>query len=261
MGGTGRVAAEAEARTASQGEERRALVEYRSGRGEFVETTLDLVATPDLIEGMPVREFRVYKGRRHYSGWYFSTTMNRFVVYESRLELARILLADFNPRVVGIAAQPLRLVGADGGRVRRHVPDLLLVDRDGGVLVVDVKAPERVAQENNQRVFAWTRRIVATRGWGFEVWAREDATVLANVRFLANYRLPSRMDASLVPDVLARVAEGTTMMAVEQAMSATPKALVRPVVLHLVWTGQLATDLSAPLGLLSPITPVDGVGQ
>jgi hypothetical protein len=31
------------------------------------------------------------------------------VVYESRLELARIMLADFDPTVVGIAAQPTQL--------------------------------------------------------------------------------------------------------------------------------------------------------
>jgi len=36
----------------------------------------------------------------------------RLVVYESRLELARIMLADFDPSVAGIAAQPLLLTGA-----------------------------------------------------------------------------------------------------------------------------------------------------
>lgn len=38
------------------------------------------------------------------------------VVYESRLELARIMLADFDPIVVAIAAQPLQLNGSDGSR-------------------------------------------------------------------------------------------------------------------------------------------------
>ena len=52
-----------------------------------------------------MREFRWYRGRRHYSGWYYSSTMVRHVVYESRLELARIMLADQDPDVVGIVAQ------------------------------------------------------------------------------------------------------------------------------------------------------------
>jgi hypothetical protein len=36
------------------------------------------------------------------------------VAYESRLELARIMLADFDPAVTAIAAQPFRLAGPDG---------------------------------------------------------------------------------------------------------------------------------------------------
>jgi hypothetical protein len=35
------------------------------------------------------------------------------VVYESRLELARITLADFDPAVTGMAAQPFLLAGGD----------------------------------------------------------------------------------------------------------------------------------------------------
>ncbi|MEO3930464.1 hypothetical protein ABGB07_42440 [Micromonosporaceae bacterium B7E4] len=39
------------------------------------------------------------------------------VVYESRLELARIMLADFDRSVVAIAAQPLQLTSRYGDRV------------------------------------------------------------------------------------------------------------------------------------------------
>jgi hypothetical protein len=53
---------------------------------------------------------------------YWSSTTGAHVVYESRLELARLLLADFDREVAGIAAQPF-LVREEG---RRHVPDFLL---------------------------------------------------------------------------------------------------------------------------------------
>lgn len=56
-----------------------------------------------------VREFRWYRGRRIYSGWYWSATTGGLVAYESRLELARIILADFDPEVVRIAARPFQL--------------------------------------------------------------------------------------------------------------------------------------------------------
>jgi hypothetical protein len=83
------------------------------------------------LAGRPVRDFRRYKGRRRYSGWYWAATTAGLVAYESRLELARILLADFDPTVTGIVAQPFQLAGRDGGRVRHHVPDLLLRHASG----------------------------------------------------------------------------------------------------------------------------------
>jgi hypothetical protein len=66
-------------------------VAYRAGHGGTVDTSLDRVAAEDVLAGLPVREFRCYKGRRHYSGWYWSATGGRLVAYASRRELARIM--------------------------------------------------------------------------------------------------------------------------------------------------------------------------
>lgn len=96
----------------------RVCVRYRRADGEFAETTLDLLVPDEVIGGLPVRGFRWYQGRRHYSGWYWSSTMSRLVAYESRLELARIMLADYDPAVTGLAAQPFELTGPDGGKDR-----------------------------------------------------------------------------------------------------------------------------------------------
>ena len=68
----------------------RVRVRYRRDDGQFAGTTLDRLSVDDVVAGLPVREFRSYKGRQHYSGWYWSSSMSRLMVYESRLELARI---------------------------------------------------------------------------------------------------------------------------------------------------------------------------
>jgi hypothetical protein len=64
------------------------VVRYRDAAGECHESLLERVAESDLLGGVPVREFRWYKGRRFYSGWYWSATMGGLIAYESRLELA-----------------------------------------------------------------------------------------------------------------------------------------------------------------------------
>jgi hypothetical protein len=229
-------------------------VRYRLDDGQFADTTLDRLAAGDVLAGLPVREFRSYQGRRHYSGWYWSSTMSRLVAYESRLELARILLADFDQSVTGIAAQPFVLAGADGSRERRQVPDLLLADADGGVTVVDVKAASRMTDPGVREQFAWTRRACAGRGWAFEAWSGADPQLLANVRFLAGYRRPGLVEAELIPVVLDAAAGQSSPAAIERALSPRhPSVLVRPVVLHLLWAGQLHADLTRPLSADTPV--------
>ncbi|MEU8568731.1 hypothetical protein AB0C51_10260 [Streptomyces pathocidini] len=56
----------------------------------------------DFTWSVPWRSFRSVRGQTHHSGRYASATMAGPVVYESRLELARLLLADMDPAVRGI---------------------------------------------------------------------------------------------------------------------------------------------------------------
>jgi hypothetical protein len=207
-----------------------------------------------MVEGLPVREFRWFRGRQFYSGWYWSSTMQKLVAYESRLELARILLADIDPTVVGIASQPFLLVGDDHGRKRRHVPDLLLLHDSGAVTVVDVKPQHRLADAAVAVLFAWTERVVRSRGWTFEVWSGTDAELLANVRFLAGYRRRQFIDEQLAGLAIALAASSRTLGELEQALTAhAPAPLIRPVVLHLLWSGALLADLDRLLGTETPI--------
>jgi hypothetical protein len=92
------------------------------------------------------------------------------VIYESRLELARLLLADFDPGVTGIAAQPFLLRARAGGRVRQHVPDFLLVHSDQTVRVVNVKPAARLADPAVAEALAWPGALFEARGWDHEVW-------------------------------------------------------------------------------------------
>jgi hypothetical protein len=90
------------------------------------------------------------------------------VVYESRLELAVLLLADFDPSVYGIVSQPFLLHAAVDGVPRKHIPDYLLLTGSGPV-VVDVKPRRRLARPEVAQTFGWTRTLVEARGWRYEV--------------------------------------------------------------------------------------------
>ncbi|GAA2582041.1 TnsA-like heteromeric transposase endonuclease subunit [Streptomyces tubercidicus] len=199
-----------------------------------------------LTAASPYRTFRWYLGQRHYSGVYWSATVGDHVVYESRLELSRLLLADFDARVSAIVAQPFLLTTWIEGKRRRHIPDYLLVTDDGPV-VVDVKPRHRLEDPKVALAFAWTRQVVESRGWAYEVFSEPPAAELENVRFLAGYRRSGLFDQSLVDEVAGQVADGMSLGDCFLVLPDQPRPLVKSTVLHLLWVGRLVCDLSRPL--------------
>jgi hypothetical protein len=102
------------------------------------------------------------------------------VVYESRLEPGRLLFADLAPNVRHVVAQPFLLAAEVEGKLRRHIPDYLLLMDDGPV-VVDVKPRHRLERPKVAFTFAWSRTAVESRGWRYEVWSEPDPHELENV--------------------------------------------------------------------------------
>ncbi|KUF15776.1 TnsA-like heteromeric transposase endonuclease subunit [Streptomyces silvensis] len=223
------------------------LVSLR-GAGGDVSEDCDWASVPlnALAAASPYRTFRWYLGQRHYSGLYWSATMGDHVVYESRLELSRLLLADFDSRVMGIVAQPFLLSTRIEGKRRRHIPDYLLVT-DNGPVVVDVKPRHRLEDPRVALAFAWTRRAVEARGWAYEVFSEPPSAELENVRFLAGYRRSGLFDHDLVDEVAGQVADGMPLGDCFLVLPDRPRPLVKSAVLHLLWAGRLACDLSRPL--------------
>jgi hypothetical protein len=115
-----------------------ATVSFRTKSGVTEDESWTAVGSAVLSSTVPWRTFRWYKGQRHYSGMYWSATMRDHVVYESRLELSRLIFADFDQAVHRILAQPFLLKAKVDGKIRRHVPDYFLVT-DRGPVVIDVK--------------------------------------------------------------------------------------------------------------------------
>ncbi len=218
----------------------------------------------------PWRTFRWYFGQKHYSGSYWSSTQSDHVIYESRLELARLWYADFDRDVTAIVAQPFLLRADVEGALRRHIPDYLLAT-GGGPLVVDVKPRHRAARPEPAFTFAWTREAVESKGWRYEVWSEPPDVELANIRFLAGYRRdwlfepdlteeiddqvvdeeppPDRLfDPAVLDEVREGVVDGETLGEAFDCLPGRPALLVRAAVLHLLWKQQWLTDLSVPLG-------------
>ncbi|KAA0021785.1 TnsA-like heteromeric transposase endonuclease subunit [Antrihabitans cavernicola] len=232
---------------------------FVSAEGEVVSTQVRHVDGDRAVHGLPVRRIRSFAGQRNYSGLFWSVTTGGHVWYESLLELDRLWLADFDPEVVWIASQPVYLTGMDVAVRRRHTPDLLLKRRDGGFLVVDVK-PEKFARLREvAEVFDWTGRVCSARGWRYEVWCGASATLLANVRWISSARRTELIDRAALDAVTSVGEAGMTIAEIWRAASSVvAEPLVKPAVMHLLWTHSWETELSVPLSGQSRITSVTG---
>jgi hypothetical protein len=206
---------------------------------------LDQVRLRDFAGSVPWRRWRSHHGQAHLSGSYWAATTGGHMVYESRLELARLLLADFDPQVSQIWAQPCRLVAAVGGMEHRHVPDFLLASPTGEVTVVNVKPAYRLSDPKVAEALAWPGELFTGHGWRYEVWSGCDAVVLDNVRFLAGYRRPGIVADEVMALAWREVRDGETLGAGERRLAGdTPGWSVRPALLALLWRHRLSTDLT-----------------
>lgn len=198
-----------------------------------------------MARAQPVRLPPSHAGQRHYPGLCWTRTTSDHVVYESLLERDRILLADFDPEVVWITAQPFWIAGDDKATGRRHCPDLLLTRADGSHLVVDVKHP-RVAQKDEVKaVFAWTKQVCKRLGADYEIWTGVESALINNVRFASQARRESR--TAQVQPMLDRFPDELSIASAEALLAAEQIARPRHIVLELLWTGDFAADLTQPL--------------
>ncbi|WP_309127113.1 TnsA-like heteromeric transposase endonuclease subunit [Microbacterium sp.] len=206
---------------------------------------------------VPWREFRWYKGQRHFSGNYWSATMDAPVGYESRLEYANLLLLDFDPRVRRLLSQPFLIEGDDRGTTRRHIPDFLIAHADESVCVVDVKPAEKLSLPKVRDSLRWSRRVIEAHGWEYRVLSEPDPILFANVQFLAGYRRAFQfIDKEVAAAIESLRTPQTFGEAVEFVQPITgDRRRARALVLHLIWTRLLGTDLTLPLGRTSLLEP------
>ena len=76
-----------------------AVVAYRPAAGEERTVLAHAVQAEALFGSYPRRTFRSHDKQKHYSGTYWSSTLSGHVIYESRLKLANLMIADFDIRV------------------------------------------------------------------------------------------------------------------------------------------------------------------
>ncbi len=169
-------------------------VTFRSMTRELV--TADLAdAWPERFESLPpVRVPRAFKGQRNFAGsWWFATTQSH-VAFESWLERDHLMLLDFAPEVVAVAAQPFTAVLPTSSGPRKHTPDFFVRTGDGTGVVIDVRPDSRAAKDAD--VFEATAAVCVCPRWlGLPAAGRHNSPVRrerALALWLSTHAVPQR---------------------------------------------------------------------
>lgn len=226
------------------------VIERRLGSGEAEARSAGQVSDTALLEAVPWRTFRFYQGQRHYSGKYWAATERGHVIYESRLELSSLLLADFDPAVTRIVAQPFQLTAVVNGRLRRHILDYLW-GSGSGLTIIDVVRAQRLAENPKIQILCdWTREVLAALGWDYRVLSEQPPILLQNVRFLAGYRREQYVDQKSVDRIRCAIDSlgGLRLDDAERRVAgAGPPLRMRNALMHLLWKQEIVVDLDKPL--------------
>lgn len=198
----------------------------------------------------PVRALVSYKGQRNFTGSWWCATTSSHVGYESWLERDHLMLLDFASEVVGISSQPFTVaVETPSGR-RRHTPDYFARLADGTGVVIDVRPDARVGADGE--VFAATSAACELVGWRYERLGDIDPLLTANVRWLAGYRHPRCLVAQVREALMGMVGDGSTVGTLAQTVG--EPITVLPTLFHLLWSGELRSELrQAALRWSSPV--------
>lgn len=221
-------------------------VDWVTADGDRRRLALDAAAVVGFEDGVPVRRFTPRKGQRHLGGRWWCATTGGHVGFESWLERDHVMLLDFDPAVVGIAAQPFWLSWPnEAGTRTRHAPDLFARRIDGTALVVDCRPVERRRPQDLAK-FAVTGHACARLRWEYRLVAGLDPVLVGNLRWLSGYRHPRNDVPAVGVSLMDVFATPTPLLAGAEAVG-DPIAVL-PALFHLLWRRVLSADLSRPLG-------------
>jgi hypothetical protein len=212
----------------------------------------------------PDGNVRRVRSNRHNLCGVITNKAGRLVQFESWLERALILRLDRDPEVLDYQSQPESFEFIDEhGQQRSYTPDFKVWRRDGTIEIHEVTLSQRRVRSNIRRRERAGRKLCQERGWHYVVHTEQSlpgGSELANLLALGGYRPPSYANQAVTQAAYGYLAVGQSLGLkelvgqIKQALN-LPEGQVTAGLCHLLWHGELATDLNQLLFDQSAIVP------
>ncbi|WP_022891117.1 TnsA-like heteromeric transposase endonuclease subunit [Agromyces subbeticus] len=197
----------------------------------------------------PVRSFPSWRGKRNYSGFYWTATNRRHVGFESLTERTALMLLDRDPHIIGISSQPMWICWPKDGGADSHAPDFFVRYDNGDGAVIDVR-PEHLIDDHSADVFERTNDLCKQMGFQYRLIPAMDPMLVKNLLFLARYRADEYTATTDQLRALRRFsAQPISLQEIVSRLGSSDRAAGLAAAYSLIWHGAIDIDLSRPVSL------------
>ncbi len=188
----------------------------------------------------------------------------RLVQFESFAERSLLLRLDRDPTVKDYSSQPETFQGmAPDGKTQRYTPDFIVWRCDGVTEIHEVTLTSRRTSPSSQHRESLAVEICQARGWSYLVHTEEtlpEGSELANLLALFRYRPTAYRNqhvTAVIEEQLRPIGHTALCKLLPELLQDThlPPATVNAAVCHLLWHGEVLTDLHASLWRSGALMP------
>lgn len=182
--------------------------------------------------------------------------MHETMQFETNPEKLVAFAAIRNKGVRRITSQPLKISFTDDdGKSHTYTPDFLVLYWDGSIEIHEFSMEERRLQAEIRRREEAGRKFCAERGWHYIVHTERDLpseTEETNIKVLRQYSPSEYFDPQIAVCILFLLTDGARVPICELASQvvvslSVPQPWVYSTMLHMLWHGQLLTNLKVLL--------------
>lgn len=115
---------------------------------------------------------------------------NNIVQFESSLERDYVYLLEYDDNIREYCEQPIIIEYLDKGFQRKYIPDFLVKNYNGDIILIEVKYQKDLLLNDNQIKFRAAKEFCLKNGLNFKVITEKEIRndLLFNAKFLINYK-------------------------------------------------------------------------
>jgi hypothetical protein len=214
---------------------------------------------------MPVR--KIPKSFRAVTGRFPSMKNGRCIGYESKLERDHCLTFEFDNTITGYEEQPVKIDGTFNGRKVTYILDNLVKFNNGRQrLLIEFKY-EKDLKESDEKLEAKLKsaqKYAEENNCQFETKSEKgiDSAVFNNYQLLYRFAKPSQKILHNKQLIIKRLQQAGPLSLKELLRSFSDKRIVQadytPAIWHLLYTGEITTDLNVPISANSEMRITNG---